>query len=162
MLMGVTSWELGVLRVPLIMVPDTPTASAPDLGAGRTRRPRDFHLSHARLRPPFSPLRARPRVDPSELGHAATFTRRPRDPRSRNADSIGAHRSPALVIPHRRAHSNEASPCADAVPHTPPHDHVRCCPLMVDTTSVCRAPCLRCKKWFWILKLYINSVYDLT
>jgi hypothetical protein len=23
MLMGVTSWELGVLRVPLIMVPDT-------------------------------------------------------------------------------------------------------------------------------------------
>jgi hypothetical protein len=34
-----------------------------------------------------SPLRARPRVDPSGLGHAATFTRRLRDPRSRNADS---------------------------------------------------------------------------
>jgi hypothetical protein len=58
----------------------TPTASAPDLGAGRTRRPRDFHLSHARLRPPFSPLRTRSRADPSGLGHAATFTRRPRDP----------------------------------------------------------------------------------
>jgi hypothetical protein len=27
-----------------------------------------------------SPLRARPRVDPSGLGHAATFTRRLRDP----------------------------------------------------------------------------------
>jgi hypothetical protein len=27
MLMGVTSWELGVLRVPLIMVPDTSTLS---------------------------------------------------------------------------------------------------------------------------------------
>jgi hypothetical protein len=27
-----------------------------------------------------SPLRARPRADPSGLGHAATFTRRPRDP----------------------------------------------------------------------------------
>jgi hypothetical protein len=34
-----------------------------------------------------SSLRARPRVDPSGLGHAATFTRRLRDPRSRNADS---------------------------------------------------------------------------
>jgi hypothetical protein len=34
-----------------------------------------------------SPLRARPRVDPSGLGHAATFTRRLRDPRSRNADT---------------------------------------------------------------------------
>jgi hypothetical protein len=36
-----------------------------------------------------SPLRARPRVDPSGLGHAATFTRRLRDPRSRNADTLG-------------------------------------------------------------------------
>jgi hypothetical protein len=27
-------------------------------------------------------------LDPSGLGHAATFTRRPRDPRSRNADNI--------------------------------------------------------------------------
>jgi hypothetical protein len=35
-----------------------------------------------------SPLRARPRVDPSGLGHAATFTRRLRDPRSRNADKL--------------------------------------------------------------------------
>jgi hypothetical protein len=37
-----------------------PTASAPDLGAGRTRRPRDLHLSHARLRPPrlFPPSRS--------------------------------------------------------------------------------------------------------
>jgi hypothetical protein len=39
----------------------TCTASAPDLGAGRTRRPRDSHLSHAGLRPPrSSPLCARP------------------------------------------------------------------------------------------------------
>jgi hypothetical protein len=35
-----------------------------------------------------SPLRARPRVDPSGLGHATTFTRRLRDPRSRNADKL--------------------------------------------------------------------------
>jgi hypothetical protein len=46
-----------------------PTASAPDLGAGRTRRQRDSHLSHAGLRPPrFSPLRARPRARPIWAG----------------------------------------------------------------------------------------------
>jgi transposase InsO family protein len=44
---------------------------------GRTRRPRDSHLSHAGLRPPRSPPFA---LDPSGLGHAATFTRRLRDP----------------------------------------------------------------------------------
>jgi hypothetical protein len=64
-----------------------PTASAPDLGAGRTRRPRDFHLSHARLRPPrLSPLRARPRARPIWAGARSTLTRRLRDPLSRNAD----------------------------------------------------------------------------
>src|SRR5688572_16575605 len=58
-----------------------PTASAPDLGAGRTRRPRDFHLSHARLRPPrLSPLRARPRARPIWAGARSTLTRRLRDP----------------------------------------------------------------------------------
>jgi hypothetical protein len=58
-----------------------PTASAPDLGAGRTRRPRDSHLSHAGLRPPRSPPFALAlALDPSGLGHAATFTRRLRDP----------------------------------------------------------------------------------
>jgi hypothetical protein len=46
-----------------------PTASAPDLGTGRTRRPRDSHLSHAGLRPPrFSPLHARPRARPIWAG----------------------------------------------------------------------------------------------
>jgi hypothetical protein len=58
-----------------------PTASAPDLGAGRTRRPRDFHLSHARLRPPrLSPLRVRPRARPIWAGARSTLTRRLRDP----------------------------------------------------------------------------------
>src|SRR5699024_3628449 len=58
-----------------------PTASAPDLGAGRTRRPRDFHLSHTRLRPPrLSPLRARPRARPIWAGARSTLTRRLRDP----------------------------------------------------------------------------------
>jgi hypothetical protein len=58
-----------------------PTASAPDLGAGRTRRPRDLHLSHARLRPPrLSPLRARPRARPIWAGARGTLTRRLRDP----------------------------------------------------------------------------------
>jgi hypothetical protein len=58
-----------------------PTASAPDLGAGRTRRPRDFHLSHARLRPTrLSPLRARPRARPIWAGARSTLTRRLRDP----------------------------------------------------------------------------------
>jgi hypothetical protein len=58
-----------------------PTASAPDLGAGRTRRPRDFHLSHARLRPPrLSPLHARPRARPIWAGARSTLTRRLRDP----------------------------------------------------------------------------------
>jgi hypothetical protein len=58
-----------------------PTASAPDLGAGQTRRPRDFHLSHARLRPPrLSPLRARPRARPIWAGARSTLTRRLRDP----------------------------------------------------------------------------------
>jgi hypothetical protein len=58
-----------------------PTASAPDLGAGRTRRSRDFHLSHARLRPPrLSPLRARPRARPIWAGARSTLTRRLRDP----------------------------------------------------------------------------------
>jgi hypothetical protein len=58
-----------------------PTASAPDLGAGRTRRPRDFHLSHARLRPPrISPLRARPRARPIWAGARSTLTRRLKDP----------------------------------------------------------------------------------
>jgi hypothetical protein len=58
-----------------------PTASAPDLGAGRTRRPRDLHLSHARLRPPrFSPLRARPRARPIWAGARGTLTRRLGDP----------------------------------------------------------------------------------
>jgi hypothetical protein len=58
-----------------------PTASAPDLGVGRTRRPRDFHLSHARLRPPrLSPLRARPRARPIWAGSRSTLTRRLRDP----------------------------------------------------------------------------------
>jgi hypothetical protein len=66
-----------------------PTASAPDLGAGRTRRPRDSHLSHVGLRPPRSPPFALAlALDLSGLGHAATFTRRPRDPRSRNADNL--------------------------------------------------------------------------
>jgi hypothetical protein len=59
----------------------TPYCSAPDLGAGRTRRPWDFHLSHAHLRPP--------RLPPFALGLASTplgwgtqrhFTRRLRDP----------------------------------------------------------------------------------
>jgi hypothetical protein len=58
-----------------------PTASAPDLGAGRTRRPRDLHLSHARLRPPrLSPLRARPRARPIWAGARSTLTRRLGDP----------------------------------------------------------------------------------
>jgi hypothetical protein len=58
-----------------------PTASAPNLGAGRTRRPRDLHLSHARLRPPrFSPLRARPRARPIWAGARGTLTRRLGDP----------------------------------------------------------------------------------
>jgi hypothetical protein len=58
-----------------------PTASAPDLGAGRTRRPWDFHLSHARLQPPrLSPLRARPRARPIWAGARSTLTRRLRDP----------------------------------------------------------------------------------
>jgi hypothetical protein len=58
-----------------------PTASAPNLGAGRTRRPRDFHLSHARLRPPrLSPLRARPHARPIWAGARSTLTRRLRDP----------------------------------------------------------------------------------
>jgi hypothetical protein len=58
-----------------------PTASAPDLGAGRTRRPRDFHFSHVRLRPPrLSPLRARPRARPIWAGARSTLTRRLRDP----------------------------------------------------------------------------------
>jgi hypothetical protein len=65
-----------------------PTASAPDLGAGRTRRPRDLHLSHARLQPPrLSPLRARPRARPIWAGARSAFTRRLGDPRSRNADT---------------------------------------------------------------------------
>jgi hypothetical protein len=58
-----------------------PTASAPDLGAGRTRRPRDFHLSHARLRPPrLSPFRARSRARPIWAGARSTLTRRLWDP----------------------------------------------------------------------------------
>jgi hypothetical protein len=58
-----------------------PTASAPDLGAGRTRRPRDLHLSHARLRPPrLSPLRAHPRARPIWAGARSTLTRRLGDP----------------------------------------------------------------------------------
>jgi hypothetical protein len=58
-----------------------PTASAPDLGAGRTRRPRDLHLSHACLRPPrLSPLRARPRARPIWAGARGTLTRRLGDP----------------------------------------------------------------------------------
>jgi hypothetical protein len=58
-----------------------PTASAPDLGAGRTRRPRDFHLSHARLQPPrLSPLRAHPRARPIWAGARSTLTRRLWDP----------------------------------------------------------------------------------
>ena len=72
-----------------------PTASAPDLGAGRTRRPRDFHLSHARLRPPrLSPLRARPRARPIWAGARSTLTRRLRDPpvskRRQLARQVGA------------------------------------------------------------------------
>jgi hypothetical protein len=48
---------------------------------------RGIPTSHAGLRPPRSPPFAlAPALDPSGLGHAATFTRRPRDPRSRNAD----------------------------------------------------------------------------
>jgi hypothetical protein len=55
--------------------------SCRDLGAGRTRRPRDFHLSHARLRPPrLSPLRARPLARPIWAGARSTLTRRLRDP----------------------------------------------------------------------------------
>jgi hypothetical protein len=39
------------------------------------------HLSHASLRPPRSPPFALAlALDPPGLGHAATFTRRPRDP----------------------------------------------------------------------------------
>jgi hypothetical protein len=65
-----------------------PTASAPDLGAGRTRRPRDFHLSHARLRPPRSPPFALAHaLDPSGLGHAAHSLVGSGTPRSRNADT---------------------------------------------------------------------------
>ena len=46
-----------------------------------TRRPRDFHLSHARLRPPrLSPLRARPRARTIWAGARRTLTRRLRDP----------------------------------------------------------------------------------
>ena len=48
-----------------------PTASAPDLGAGRTRRPRDFHLSHARLRPPRFP----PSRSPTRSTHLGWGTR---------------------------------------------------------------------------------------
>jgi hypothetical protein len=58
-----------------------PTASAPDLGSGRTRRPRDLHLSHARLRTPrLSPLRARPRARPIWARARGTLTRRLGDP----------------------------------------------------------------------------------
>jgi hypothetical protein len=66
----------------------TPTASAPDLGAGRTRRPRDSHLSHAGLRPPRSP--PPPLCSPTRSTHLGWGTRHSlvglRDPRSRNAD----------------------------------------------------------------------------
>jgi hypothetical protein len=68
-----------------------PTASAPDLGAGRTRRPRDFHLSHARLRPPrLSPLRARPRARPIWAGARSTLTRRLGDPPVSKRRQLGA------------------------------------------------------------------------
>jgi hypothetical protein len=52
----------------------SPTASAPDSGAGLTRRPQD-PLSHVCLLPAasFPPLRVPPCVDPSGLGHAATI-----------------------------------------------------------------------------------------
>jgi hypothetical protein len=36
-----------------------------------------------------SPLCAQPRVDPSGLGHAATFTRRPRDPPGLETPTVG-------------------------------------------------------------------------
>jgi hypothetical protein len=51
----------------------TPTASAPDLGAGRNTKAAGFpppSLAPAAL---SSPLRAPSRADPSGLGHAATF-----------------------------------------------------------------------------------------
>jgi hypothetical protein len=67
-----------------------PTASAPDLGAGRTRRPRDFHLSHARLRPPrLSPLRGRPRARPIWARARSTLTRRLWDPPVSKRRQIG-------------------------------------------------------------------------
>jgi hypothetical protein len=65
-----------------------PTASAPDLGAGRTRRPRDFHLSltlgsgHL-ASPPFALAHA---LDPSGLRHAAHSLVGLGTPLSRNAD----------------------------------------------------------------------------
>jgi hypothetical protein len=66
-----------------------PTASAPNLGAGRTRRPRDFHLSHTRLRPPrLSPFALAHALDPSGLGHAAHSLVGLGTPLSRNADNM--------------------------------------------------------------------------
>jgi hypothetical protein len=54
---------------------------------GRTRRPRDFHLSHAHLRPPrLPPFALAHALDPSGLGHAAHSLVGLGTPRSRNAD----------------------------------------------------------------------------
>jgi hypothetical protein len=58
------------------------------LGVGRTRRPRDSHLSHARLRPPRS---LPPLCSPTHSTHLGWGTRHSliglRDTRSRNADN---------------------------------------------------------------------------
>jgi hypothetical protein len=60
----------------------------PTLGAGQTRRPRDFHLS---LSPAaFSPLRAPSRADPSGLGHAATFHSSVQGPPGLETPTVGA------------------------------------------------------------------------
>jgi hypothetical protein len=60
----------------------TPYCKRTRPGAGRTRRPRDSHLSHAGLRPPrsFPPFALAHALDPSGLGHVATLTRRPEGP----------------------------------------------------------------------------------
>jgi hypothetical protein len=60
-------------------------------GRRRTRRPRDFHLSHdPSPASSLSPLHARPRVDPSGLGHAATLHSSARGPPGLETPTVGA------------------------------------------------------------------------
>jgi hypothetical protein len=86
----------------------TPTASAPNLGAGRTRRPRDSHLSHAGLRPPRFP----PSRSASRSTHLGWGTRRHSlvglgTPRSRNADKLPDH----LADVHDVFHVSQLKKC---------------------------------------------------